>query len=141
MWKACTCSTSMILFDLSTTASIKIKLMKTKSIRLARIVHFRNVCKHSSIFPFLLQLISSALNALVHGDAYGSVDGHISLTYRIAALHVVYHKNVSEILWFGQLVAFSPGIMDQLKEEAICDTDKMVYFQLLDRSCCNKIIV
>lgn len=62
----------------------------------------------------------------MHGDGYGSVDGHISLSFRIATLHVVYHKYVSEILWFGQLVAFSPGIMDQLKEEVISDKSEMV---------------
>lgn len=62
----------------------------------------------------------------MHGEGYGSVDGHISLTYRIATLHVEYHKNVSEILWFGQLVAFSPGIMDQLKEETVSDKSEMV---------------
>ena len=62
----------------------------------------------------------------MHGDGYGSVDGHISLTYRIATLHVVYHKNESQILWFGKLVAFSPGIMEQLKNEAVCDRSEMV---------------
>lgn len=62
----------------------------------------------------------------MHGDAYGSVDGHISLTYRIATLHAIYHRDVSKILWFGQLVAFSPGIMDQLKEEALSDKSEMV---------------
>lgn len=76
------------------------------------------------ILPF--QLISSALNALVHGDGYGSVDGHISLNHRISTLHVVYQMNVSVILWFGQLVAFFPGILNQLKEEMICDKSEMV---------------
>jgi hypothetical protein len=75
---------------------------------------------------FFPQLISSALNGLVHGDGYGSVDGHISLTYRIATLHVVYHKNESQVLWFGQLVAFSPGIMEQLKNETVCNRSEMV---------------
>ena len=74
----------------------------------------------------IVQLISSALNALVHGECYGSVDGHISLAYRIATLHVVYHSSVSEILWFGQLVAFFPGILDELSKDAVCDPSEMV---------------
>ncbi len=78
---------------------------------------------------YYLQLISSALNALVHGDEYGSEDGHFSLTYRIATLHVVYHKYRSEVLWFGQLVAFSPGIMVHLADENISHRSEMVMLQ------------
>lgn len=59
------------------------------------------------------------------------MDGHISLTYRIAVLHVVFHKYESEILWFGQLVAFSPGIMDRLKAEVVCDKSEMVSMQFI----------
>ena len=62
----------------------------------------------------------------MHGESYGSLDGHISLTYRIATLYVIYHVNMEEILWFGQLVAFFPGILDQLKEEVVCDKSEMV---------------
>lgn len=54
------------------------------------------------------------------------MDGNITLLYRMAALHVVYKMNKSQMLWFGQLVAHSPGIMVHLKKETICDRNEMV---------------
>lgn len=73
-----------------------------------------------------MQLISTAISALVHGDEYTSMDGHDKLTYKIATLHVVFHLSKSAVLWFSQIVAFSPGIMVHLKDERICDKSEMV---------------
>ena len=36
------------------------------------------------------------------------MDGNITLIHRIAALHVIYEMNRSQVLWFGELVALSP---------------------------------
>lgn len=53
--------------------------------------------------------------------------GHITLIQRIATLHVVYQMNKSRVLWFGQLVSHSPGIIVYLKNEnKFCDTKEMV---------------
>ena len=45
---------------------------------------------------------------------------------RIAALHVVLEMNRSQVLWFGQLVAHTPGIMVRLTPDNICDQNEMV---------------
>ena len=81
-----------------------------------------------SVFSFFLffQLLASALDALVHGDEYCTQDGNITLIHRIAALHIVYEKNRSQVLWFGQLVAYSPEVMIHLTKENICDKEEMV---------------
>lgn len=73
-----------------------------------------------------MQLISCALDSLVHGDGFCSVDGNITLVHRIAALHVVDEMNRSKILWFAQLVSLSPGIMVHLRTANISDKDEMV---------------
>lgn len=65
---------------------------------------------------YFLQLICSSLDALVHGDRFNSVDGNISLLTRVAALHVAYQMNRSQVLLFGQLVALYPGIMVHLSK-------------------------
>ena len=76
---------------------------------------------------FILQLIASSLDALVHGDEFCSVDGNMTLLQRIAALHVVHQLHKSQVLWFGQLVMHFPGIMLHLREDAnICDRADMV---------------
>ena len=55
------------------------------------------------------------------------MDGNVTLLDRVAALHVVYQINKSQILWFGQLVAHSPGIMFHLRNEKdYCDSNEMV---------------
>ena len=79
----------------------------------------------------ILQLIASALDALVHGDDFCSVDGNMNLIHRIASLHVIHQLNKSQVLWFGQLVMHFPGIMLHLREDAnICDETEMVcYFE------------
>lgn len=52
----------------------------------------------------------------------------MTLIQRITALHVVYQLSKSRVLWFGQLVSLSPGIMIHLqKEKVICDSTEMVY--------------
>ncbi len=54
------------------------------------------------------------------------MDGNITLIHRIAALHIVYEMNRSQVLWFGQLVAHSPEVMTRLTKENICDKEEMV---------------
>ena len=54
------------------------------------------------------------------------MDGNVTLLHRVAALHVVYQINKTQILWFGQLVAHSPGIMVHLRNEnKYCDENEM----------------
>ena len=48
------------------------------------------------------------------GDDFTSLDGHVTLVDRIAALHVVYRANSEYIHWFGQLTSRSPGILSGL---------------------------
>ena len=55
------------------------------------------------------------------------MDGDVTLLHRIAALHVVYEHNKSQIMWFGQLVALSPEVMIYLYEDNISHGDEMVY--------------
>lgn len=54
------------------------------------------------------------------------MDGNITLIHRIAALHIVYEKNKSQVLWFGQLVAYSPEIMIHLNRDKVYDKEEMV---------------
>ena len=54
------------------------------------------------------------------------MDGNITLIHRIAALHIVYEMNQSQVLWFGQLVAHSPEVMIHLTPEAIFNKEEMV---------------
>ncbi len=75
---------------------------------------------------FLLQLLSSALDALVNGGKYCSVESNLTLLHRIAALHIAYEKNKSQVLWFGQLVALSPEVMIYLHKDSVSDGDEMV---------------
>ena len=49
-----------------------------------------------------------------------------TLLQLIGALHVVYHENRSQILWFGQLVAHSPEILVYLTEDMVLCSDEMV---------------
>jgi hypothetical protein len=74
----------------------------------------------------LLQLIACALDALVHGDGFCSVDGNTTLLHRVAALHVVDHMNLSQIWWFSQLVSLSPGVMVHLNTSDVSNRDEMV---------------
>ena len=67
-----------------------------------------------------------ALDEMVHDDDFGSIDGHDTLIRRIAALHVVYMFNKSQVMWFGQLVSQKPGIMLALKDKHSPDTSEMV---------------
>ena len=70
------------------------------------------------------QLISDALNSLVHGSEF---DGHKSLTGRITALHIVYyHSAKSKVFWFGQLVSHLPGTMTALEDKVPHDGNEMV---------------
>ena len=64
----------------------------------------------------LSKLISAALDALVHGDIFRPTE---SLLHKIAAVYVVYKMNESQILWFGQLVSLSPGVLIHLLEKNI----------------------
>ena len=72
------------------------------------------------------QLISDALDSLVHGPEFASIDGHESLTGRIAALHIVYHFSRPQVFWFGQLVSHLPGTMTTLENKLPYDDNEMV---------------
>ena len=78
-----------------------------------------------------MQLIACALDSLVHGDMFCSVDGNINLINRISALHVVYHINESKILWFSLLLSLSPGIMVHLKTTDVSDRTEMVWHNIV----------
>ena len=54
------------------------------------------------------------------------MDGNITLIHRIAALHIVYEMNRSQVLWFGQLVAYSPEIMIHLNRDKVYSKEEMV---------------
>ena len=61
------------------------------------------------------QLIENCLQRMVvMGDYLTSLDGHVTLIDRIAAVHVVYRENSEYIHWFGQLTSHSPGILPGL---------------------------
>ena len=64
---------------------------------------------------------------MIVGEVFGPIDGEFGLLQRIAALHVLYHKYRSQILWFGQLVAHCPQIMVKLTEEMIRNQNEMVF--------------
>ena len=64
------------------------------------------------------------MDALVDENEFNTTN--MSLVQRISALHVVHHRSQSQILWFGQLVAHSPGIMVLLKRDDIRDQEEMV---------------
>ena len=51
----------------------------------------------------------------------------MTLAERIVALHVVYHMNESQVLWFGQLVFHTPGILFHLTDEMIANSSEMVH--------------
>ena len=76
------------------------------------------------------QLIGEALNSLVHGPDFATIDGHESLTSRVAALHVVYHFARPQVLWFGQLVSHLPGTMTTLEDKVPHDDSEMVRLSL-----------
>ena len=44
------------------------------------------------------------------------MDGHVKLTNRIAAVHVVYRAVCECVHWFGQLTLHNPGILAGLVE-------------------------
>ena len=79
-----------------------------------------------TFFCLLSQLIGDALDEMVHDDEFSSISGHDVLIMRVAALHVVYMLNQSQVMWFGQLVSQKPGIMLSLKDKKSPDTSEMV---------------
>lgn len=56
----------------------------------------------------------NALNTLTHCTNFLSVDGHLSLSRKIVALHLVYGQCSSKLLQFGQLVSHRPAILRSL---------------------------
>lgn len=50
----------------------------------------------------------------------------MTLIHKMSALHVVHEMYASEVLWFGQLVAHTPGIMLHLRKEDVRDKSEMV---------------
>ena len=68
----------------------------------------------------LPQLISDALhNKIVKWQDFISMDGHINLTSRIAAVHIVYRAVCECVHWFGQLTLHNPGILAGLVAQQI----------------------
>ena len=59
----------------------------------------------------ILQLVSSALDHMVHGLR----KQHQSLISLIAALHLAYGSSRPHILWFGQLVSQHPSVNKDLQ--------------------------
>ncbi len=74
----------------------------------------------------IIQLIQRALEAVILGDDFSSIDGKITLIDRISAIHVTYQMNQSQIMWFGQLVSLYPGIMVHLLNNCTPDKEEMV---------------
>ena len=75
-----------------------------------------------------LQLVSDALDHIVHCSVF---QHRSSLTSMIAALHLAYGMNKSQILCFNQLVSHSPSIMYSLQGMLpLEDIPEMVYFAL-----------
>ena len=60
----------------------------------------------------ILQIIETALDAIVTGPDFTA--GSVSLLSKVAAVHVVYHQYQQEIMWFGQLTTYIPGILVKL---------------------------
>ena len=73
----------------------------------------------------LFQLISNALDAMVNEENFNP---DMSLLQCIAALHVLFHKYRSQILWFGQLVGHSPEVMISLYTDSIRCKQEMVNY-------------
>ena len=73
------------------------------------------------------QLVFDALDHIVHCSVFQHKS---SLTSMIAALHLAYGMNKSQLLWFNQLVSHSPSIMLSLEgvlpsedaQEMVCYT-------------------
>ena len=63
---------------------------------------------------------------MISKEVFGSIDGNMSLVQRIAALHVLFHKYRSEILWFGQLVGRFPAVIVTITEDIVRDQHEMV---------------
>ena len=80
-----------------------------------------------NLFCYPFQLVGAALDDMVHDDDFSSIDGHDTLIKRMAALHIVYMLNKSQIMWFGQLVSQNPSIMLSLKDKKSPDTSEMVF--------------
>lgn len=71
-----------------------------------------------------------------------SVDSNFNLASWIAAVHVVYHFSKSEILWFGQLAAQMPGILEPLLKKVQTDGEETVqrkYIILLFTYCTSTV--
>ena len=61
------------------------------------------------------QLIQDCVHRMVvTGDDFTSLDDHVTLVGRIAAVHVVYRANSEYIHWFSQLTSHKPGILPGL---------------------------
>ncbi len=74
-----------------------------------------------------MQLISSALHSvIVHNPDFASRDGHISLTDRIAAVHIAYHFSEEKIFWLSELVYHLPSILRHLKDTVPSDSHEIV---------------
>ena len=86
-------------------------------LRYISLTHDRTDCAPSPPLS-LLQLISDAIHKMiVHASDFNTIDGHMTLTDRIAAVHIVYSSICKELHWFDQLTFQYPGIVYILLEE------------------------
>ena len=80
----------------------------------------------------LPQLIQDSLhNMVVRASDFSSMDGHVTLISRIAAIHVVYKATSESIHWFGQLTSQNPGILAglvKLAQQTAGQDEHMVKF-------------
>ena len=63
---------------------------------------------------------------IVRGSEFSSTDSHMTLTNRIAAVHVVYDSICEELYWFGQLTSQYPGIVSSLLSQRSLGEEGMV---------------
>lgn len=72
------------------------------------------------------QLIEAALDGVAQNEDFRSASHQNTLLKRVAALHVVYMLNRSQIMWFGQLVSQHPSILLSLKDKLSSSYSEMV---------------
>ena len=133
--RRCTAAISMTLYVAPTSAHTSRRKPLNTSTRCAEDIHTTQcdwVCGCMvvvGIYDVLLcfhlpQLISDALhNKIVKGQDFISMDGHINLTSRIAAVHIVYRAVCECVHWFGQLTLHNPGILAGLVAQQIVPED------------------
>lgn len=69
---------------------------------------------------------------VIRDQEFRSLDGGVTLTTRIAAVHIVHRATCEHIHWFGQLTSYSPGILSGMVQEELGKTEGMVRAGFLD---------